>query len=190
VWDSQIEADALDVLMEILESGIIKGSGKEGFINGSTTAACFQDTPMYSLGQMYYQEKLLKEKDGKGAADGADRTDFRYTLHGLAFDKKTIWDQGGRPVIYEETEIAKKFLTPDQWWRIVNLNLHDMTNLTDWTHEREWRVPGDFRFNLPGTFIILPGHKAFKKFLVHPKQKEHDFLSKVCAVIPLSPVLF
>ena len=50
----------------------------------------------------------------------------------------------GRPVIYDKTISAKKYLPENEWWRIVNLDLSDEDRFIDWTHEREWRVPNDF----------------------------------------------
>jgi hypothetical protein len=187
----EIEASALDVLMEILETLTIKGSGKGGYVIGSQRAGCFQDTPLYCLGQMFYQEKLVKEKDLSDLSDAAQRTDFRYTLHGLAFEKKYVWDKGGRPVFYEDSDKAKQILPQDQWWRIVDMNYTDLTDLTDWTHEREWRVPGyGFNFTLRNAWVILPGPRAYRSFLDHPKQKEHNFADKVRAIVPVSPILF
>ena len=54
----EVEATALDVLMEMLESRRINGSGTSGYVIGNRKAACFQDTPIHSLGQMFWQEKL------------------------------------------------------------------------------------------------------------------------------------
>ncbi len=64
------------------------------------------------------------------------------------FDKTYIYKKGGRPVIYDKTEEAKKYLTEDKWWRIVNLDLSDSNNIIDWTHEREWRVLNELTFEL------------------------------------------
>ena len=37
----------------------------------------------------------------------------------------------------------KSILPSDEYWRIVNYDLSDNKYMVDWTHEWEWRVPGD-----------------------------------------------
>jgi hypothetical protein len=63
-----------------------------------------------------------------------------YRFYGLAFGKRAIFDAGGRPVIYlPDNESA--WIPDDQKWRHVRYEIGSV----DWTHEREWRLPG----NLP-----------------------------------------
>lgn len=38
---------------------------------------------------------------------------------------------------------------------VFNNNLEDRQNIIDWTHEREWRVKGDFEFELPQVYVLL-----------------------------------
>lgn len=54
-----------------------------------------------------------------------------------------MYKKGGRPVIYDQTIEAKKYLPESQHWRIVNFDLSNDDRLVDWTHEREWRVPDE-----------------------------------------------
>lgn len=188
-----VQKTALDVLMEILESGSILGS--DAFVVGDTKAACFQDTPIYSLGQMFYQEKQFREeaahKAGKEPLPPEQNTDYRYTLYGISFTREYIWKKGGRPVFYEKSEEAKNMLAKDQWWRIVDLDWsHPTDGLVDWTHEREWRVPGScFSFDLGEAMVILPNWSAVRKFREHEKEEQHGFSSKVRCILPVSPVL-
>ena len=62
------------------------------------------------------------------------------------FPKRYVYNAGGRPVIYEDAEVAERML-PDKrdWWRIVKFDLSNKKKVVDWTHEREWRVPGRIR---------------------------------------------
>jgi hypothetical protein len=150
--------DVLDVLMKILNERCIKGSSPEtGFIVGDCRAVCFQDVPMFSLAQNIYTEQKYR-KDNK-------ITKERYAPLGLQFHKKYVFNNGGRPVIYEKTEDAKSLLPYSEWWRIVNFDLSDEERIVDWSHEREWRVPGDFNFELSNVSVILSNTKAYREFI-------------------------
>ena len=195
----QIEASALDVLMEILGNQTLKGSGNKGFIVGDRKAVCFQDTPLYCLGQTFYQERLVRsgeagwDQEDETIGDAADRPDFHYTLYGVSFTKPYIWKRGGRPVFYEVSRVAKSMLDPHEHWRIVDMDWSNTERLVDWTHEREWRVPcekDEFTFELNAAYVILPDNKAFRAFLDHETQKEYDLINKLAAVIPVAPVFF
>lgn len=178
---------AVDTLIKILKEGTINGSTTQsGYIVGNRTAACFQELPIEAIKQnIEIEEEMLK------------RFSFpkvRYCGVGLSFDRFYIYDQGGRPVIYEETEVAKKLLNynKDEYWRIVNLKLEwnepyigdlftktgpiktkDLeTTILDFTHEREWRVPDFFSFNLVNDFtlnkhinIILKDRDTYNYFI-------------------------
>src|SRR5690349_17606033 len=73
---------ALDVLLDILISGKILGSGHEGKIGGPKRAVCFQNTPLYSLGQMFFQEREIRKREAERAKAVADELrkliDFKF----------------------------------------------------------------------------------------------------------------
>jgi hypothetical protein len=50
--------------------------------------------------------------------------------------------------LYERKEVAKRMLTETEHWRIVNFDMSNPGTYIDWTHEREWRLPGDLEFKL------------------------------------------
>jgi len=105
-------------------------------------------------------------------------------------------------VFYEQKEAAKKLLPETEHWRIVRFELdrrepfvenfwgddreptilHDLeTTIIDWTHEREWRSPQDFRFRLLDDFklnnhlsFIFPDIKTYRYFL--EAVKKHNSL--------------
>ncbi len=106
------QMNVVEVLIKILEEGRIRGSSNSGFIAGGVTATCFQDAPMYSLSQNCMHEQNLH---------AINKSKIRYRGLGLAFPKRYIYAKGGRPVIYEKLEIAKQFVNPNEWWRIVSL---------------------------------------------------------------------
>lgn len=57
----------------------------------------------------------------------------------------------------------------------------------DWTHEREWRVPGNVEFNnYSGIHIILYNPECFKHFL---NSCPPDILKKISGVTTLTTIL-
>lgn len=169
---------AVNVLMKILsERRLVGSSTKQGFIVGRRRAVCFQEAPLYSIGQNMRHEASLGSK-------------LRYDPYGLTFAKDYIFRKGGRPVIYERTSDAKRYLPEEQWWRIVRFDLSDQRNFIDWTHEREWRVPDDLEFELTEAFVLVPNKDGYRAFLDHPAQRANDFLRQVAGIVTLSPLFY
>lgn len=166
----------LDVLFEILKDKKIKGSTTSGYISGSDPAVCFQDAPLSGIAQNIRHEVINREKLG-----GKER----YTATGLMFYKPFVFVRGGRPVIYETKEFAK-IIPPDERWRMVTLDLSSKDNVVDWTHEREWRMKGDFKFNYENALIILESTDTYKEFI---QQVENDVLKQIKGVVNLSAVI-
>ena len=173
--------DSIDVLLKILKEKKLSGSTtKSGFIVGNRRAVCFQDTPIISLCQnVYYEQKLRHSKKV---------TKTRYLPTGLAFPKGYAFRKGARPVIYDKTEDAKKYLPDDQWWRIVNFDLGESGKIIDWTHEREWRAPVDFDFDLGEALIILSNKAGYRAFLERVKATEDNLLEKLSGIVVLKGV--
>ncbi len=132
--------DVFDILLKILMEQRITGSStKSGFICGKRSAVCFQDVPLQSLCQNVYYEQKYRELN--------QQAKLRYRAIGLAFSKAYVYQHGGRPVIYDKTSEAKRYLPEADWWRIVNFDLGSDQNVIDWTHEREWRITDGFEFD-------------------------------------------
>ena len=119
------EDSGLEVLCKILKDGIIKGSGNDGFIKGPNAATCFTETPLSALKHF--------------ASEETETDEVRYRYYGVAISKETGFEQGARPVIYLPDNEAN-WIPTEHKWRHVQYN----HGLVDWTHEREWRVKGDF----------------------------------------------
>lgn len=155
--ESEVNLKAVDNLIKILIDKKINGSTSKGFINGDTPAVCFQEVPMYSLVQNVKYEQLQRKEDKSKK--------IRYCGVGLAFGKFYVFTKGGRPVIYDDTETMKTILPKEHHWRIVKMKLiMDNPNIIDWSHEREWRCPESFSFELRITHIILYDNKCYKYF--------------------------
>jgi hypothetical protein len=114
---------AFDVLKEILGKGVIRGSGNEGYVKGSRPAVCFSEIPLSVMHQY---------------AEPPSALTARYRFYGIVISKQAIFDAGGRPVIYlPDTE--GQWIPAEEKWRHVRFE----APFVDFTHEREWRVPGD-----------------------------------------------
>lgn len=165
----EINQLAIDNLISILKEQKIKGSvTSNGFIIGDKPAVCLQDAPLYGIIQNVEYEKQFRKEKGFSK--------LRYCGIGLTFGKPYIYTKGGRPVIYDESHIAKRYLPKDEHGRIVRYNINFMDESqthVDWTHEREWRVPNliDFELNLchvvlydsiVGTILMMYVHKISK----------------------------
>lgn len=172
---------ALDVVIKILrERKIIGSTTSPGFIIGNQPAVCFQDAPPYSICEnIDYEWKLNKEKkNGK----------IRYEACGIMFQKPYIYQKGGRPVLYEKKEIAQKMLPKNEWWRIVNFDLSDPNKFIDWTHEREWRLPGDLNFDIGNATVVVMNAEQFKLFHSKSAQGGEDVSKMVSCVVPLGAI--
>jgi hypothetical protein len=64
----------------------------------------------------------------------------------------------------EKTEVAKAMLPAIEHWRIVDLDLA-ADDVVDWTHEREWRIPGDFVFERNQASVIVASTDDYRQFL-------------------------
>jgi hypothetical protein len=174
---------AVDVLMTILKEKRLRGSDGSGFIHGSRPAVCFQDTPMPFIAQnLWFEKKYRDDKLGSRV---------RYLACGLVFEKAFLYSEGARPVIYDDPTAAKQYLPQDQWWRIVRFDLSDQDKMVDWTHEREWRLPGDLEFDLSQVFVLLGGPPAFHRFIdLCREDTEVDILKSIQGIISLPPLLY
>jgi hypothetical protein len=157
--ESEINRYATANLIKILQDGQLIGSTTDrGFIVGKTPAVCFQDAPLYGLIQNVEHEYRRRQEN--------PREKIRYCGVGLAFSKWYVFTRGGRPVMYEKTSYAKEMLPESEHWRIVNLSLEMNSSICiDWTHEREWRVPQEFRFDVGYAHVLLYDKQCWDFFL-------------------------
>ena len=175
--------EAFNTLIKILEDKEIVGSTTEtGFIIGSTPAVCFQEAPLNAIAEhLQYEKKLRKETNSK----------IRYCAFGLRFDKRKIYDIGGRPVIYEEKGLMKSILPEEQYWRIVNYDLGDEQHVIDWTHEREWRVPGNVEFAYKDIEVLVSSSRYYKKFVEYCLKNDRlDILRGIKGIVVLTTIFY
>lgn len=129
-------------LINIIEEGGIRGSrsfrNNKATVYGGHPVICFTEMPLLNLVQ------YIQDRDDR----------YKFTEYGIALLKKEVFVNKGRPVIsglssdgkfeFQDSKrrILKSSILPyHEQYRYVNL---DMTNGTDWTHEREWRIKCDY----------------------------------------------
>lgn len=176
--ESEIGGQPLETLFKIIEDRKLIGSTNKGYIQGKDKAVCFQDAPLPGITQNIYQNQKQVE-EGK-------LNKIRYRGFGLMFPKPYVFRKGARPVIYEtKVEAANNF--PTELWRVVTLDLNNNDNYIDWTHEREWRVKGDFEFDLNETVILVPNPNAYKKLI---SSLDKGILEEIKGIIQMGPLNF
>ncbi len=173
---------AIEVLYKILDTKTIKGSDSTGFIRGKRCAVCFQELPLYSLA-----ENILFE-DEHPCCDQSlnEHLKFRYEGFGLRFNKGTMFSKGARPVIYGTKEELDQ-LPEDIQWRCVQMNLNNSSEIIDWSHEREWRFPNDFKFEYSEVEVVLGCNKSYKEFIEH--YAGNPILNEINGIIVLDSAL-
>ena len=169
--------NTFEVLQKILtEKKLVGSTTASGFIIGTDSAVCFQDGPLYGIAQNCLHEQQNKDELG---------SKIRYSPVGLSFRKDYVFKKGGRPVIYESKDVAKSILPPAEWWRIVSFDLSG-TVIIDWTHEREWRVKGDFTFELSEAIVVLNRTEAYRHFI---KNTTPLLIESIAGIVVMDSVL-
>ena len=180
---TNITNNLVEQLLTILnDKKLIGSTTQSGFIIGNKPAVCFQDAPLHGIAQnVWFEQKYRKENPS---------AKVRYNAGGFAFKKNYAYSKGVRPVVYEETTRAKEMLPDKEWWRIVNFNLSNDDAIIDWTHEREWRCPIEFNFEISEVTVLLPNHKIYQKFIKDCEDKNLDFHKKIRGIVVMSEVLY
>ena len=125
-----------EILKEILKCGYLKPSkaprpvdtlvGRENFdtIRGAFPVVCFSEQPLSAFLASFF-------------ANG-----MRYPGCGIAFEKRHLFQYGGRPVIYGDEDLLNRLHDEDKylWVRYSPLSQSSQNYAVDWTHEREWRA--------------------------------------------------
>jgi hypothetical protein len=173
---------AVDVLLKILrEKKIIGSTTKKGFIRGNKSAVCFQDAPLYSIAQnLKFEKELSKDQHARN----------RYSGCGLVFSKYYLFQNGCRPVIYDRAEEGKVFIDQSELYRLVSFDLSDTKNIIDWSHEREWRMAGNFEFKVNWSAVVLETKEDYREFINKAQLPENQgILDSICGIIVLDALI-
>ncbi len=176
--------EAFKNLISILEEKcIIASKTGSNFINGDIPAVCLQEAPLIAIAENLQYEEKLREEDEKQR--------IRYLGFGIRFQKDFIYQKNGRPVIYDDTNQSKEYLHKSDWWRIVRLDLSDENRMIDWTHEREWRVPGELLFDYSHCEIIVPSPAYYHKFVEYClKNNREEILLEIQGIVVMASVYY
>lgn len=177
--------EAFENLWKIIMDKKLIASGNEAYIIGSKRAVCFQDVPLYSVVENLMYEDYLYEKN----LQEGYTPKIRYSWFGLRFNKVHMYQAGARPVFYGNTDELKRMLEPDEYWRIVKMSLEG-DNIVDWSHEREWRIEGDYSFSWNDMEILVKDDEYYRKFVKKCKEeRKTKLLSEIRGVVPLNTVI-
>ena len=130
-----VGGDAMDNLVAILRTGIIRGSTR--MVRTKRAVVCLFDMPLSEL------NRLLVRTNRR-----------RYEPFGIAMDKRYAFAMGARPVIYMPWPEASEMLDEQELWRVVAIDL-DQTPPLDWTFEREWRIAEQLKLPSEGAVALV-----------------------------------
>jgi len=134
---------AFERLLQIIDEQRLIGSGTK--IRGNFKCVCFSEAPLTSL-----QNGLVNPSAYS-----------RYLPFGILFEKRWIFEQGGRPVIYEPDD--EFGLLPETLrWRHVRYE----PGTIDFTWEREWRIHCDELHFTPDVACIVVPLKSWADALI------------------------
>lgn len=138
----------------INESRLIGGSG---FIKGGHICVCLSEAPLAAL-----EHGLLNSSAYS-----------RYSPFGIVFEKRWIFEQGGRPVIYQP-DSEYDALPESHKWRHVRYE-PNAEEPKDFTWEREWRIlTEELNFNPSVAAVVVPD-RDWAERLIAEHDSEQDF---------------
>ena len=141
--------DAAQVFSAILEEKRLVGG--TGCIKGSFQCVCFSEAPISKLSQ------ILANPMAHGV---------RYMPFGIMVDKTWLFDQGGRPVIYQ-SDAEFELLHDDQKYRHVR---YEPKNNIDFTWEREWRICIDELRLAPDVTTVVVPNREWEREILKPHE--------------------
>ena len=154
--------DVVGNFLSILRSGTLRGSNRN--IRGGFNCICFSEAPLGVLTQ---------------ALAAPPQNGMRYAPFGVIVGKTWLFQQGGRPVIYQSND-EYETLMDVQKFRHVRYEPH---RDVDYTWEREWRIQTDIlRLDPRETTFVVPTRGWEEKF-----HREHiDQVATNSSILQLS----
>jgi len=136
---------ASSVLYEILNDGKLRGNSRW---SEPDKIVCFTEAPIQEFNSIFSLISIAASKNERP----------RYEPYGIAVSKKWLYEQGGRPVIYDHPDTLKDY--PESLrYRFVPY-IPAIGN-KDYTWEREWRIKVDELKLDPfaPTLVVVPSSK-------------------------------
>lgn len=171
------KSSAFDNLVSILKSGeIVASNKKKGFIKGTNGATCFMDVPFMSLKYILNKDTANPNKNPK------------YEPFGVVITKTTAYRKGARPVLYLSNDELEEIGVPkEELWRVVRFEGIG-TNTVNWTHEREWRVKGNFKLPKEPFAALVANTKYARKLETLISEQGSKFKAKPKSIIPINVI--
>lgn len=120
--------------LSILGSGMLLGN--VGCILGGYKCVCFSEAPIAKL------TTILATPNAHG---------MRYKPFGVMVDKRWLYAQGGRPVIYQSKDEFEELPETHRYRHVT----YDPFKPVDFTWEREWRLRTDKLVLEPGAVTLV-----------------------------------
>jgi hypothetical protein len=105
----------------------------------------------------------------------------QYAPFGIMFDKRWIFQQGGRPVIYQ-TDTEYDELPQKLRWRHVR---YEPTNEPpiDFTWEREWRINCEELVFSPVEVVILVPDEEWRERLLNDHEDDQNYVVRSISLV-------
>ncbi len=143
-WLKPTVGDVAQDFAKSLTTGVIVGT-KPPYVLGDSPVVAFTEIPLA------VSAKLLA---------GAQTFGINYAPVGFMCDRRWLFEQGARPVIYQ-TEQEIQLLAPEQLYRHVTL---DFEQKIDFTWKREWRLAkAQLELDAAHCHAVLPSHAWLEK---------------------------
>lgn len=138
---------ASGVLQKILSDGKLIGTSNWTY---GYPCVSFTEAPIQEFNSIFSLVDIASAEDERP----------RYEPYGIAVTKEWLFEQGGRPVIYDHPSGIEE-LSDSQKYRFVP---YDPVNGTDFTWEREWRINTEsLELDPKHTLVVLPtSEEAFE----------------------------
>jgi hypothetical protein len=144
--------EAFGHLQQIIADQYLSGGNTK--IKGCFHCVCFTEAPLTSL------------RHGLVNPSGYSH----YSSFGVLFEKKWIFEQGGRPVIYQ-SEAEFDTLPESLRWRHMRYE----PGVVDFTWEREWRICCERLSFTPDISVIVVPSERWADRLKDEHEAEQDF---------------
>jgi hypothetical protein len=144
---TSMPSSAFAVLNKIIAEGKLQATSTWTY---GYNCVCFTEAPITEFNAIFSLIAIAASKQERP----------RYEPYGIAVSKKWLFQQGGRPVIYDRPD-ALSSLPENMKYRFVP---YDPENGIDYTWEREWRIETDaLNLDPQNTLVIVPtADEAFK----------------------------
>ena len=145
-------ASAGGVLHKILSDGALIGTSKW---SGGEKTVCFTEAPIHEFNRIFALVEFASSEEQRP----------RYEPYGVAVTKEWLFEQGGRPVIYDHPDAVLE-CPESQRYRAVP---YDPVKGIDSTWEREWRIKADsLKLDPKQTLVVVPtADEAFEIVYEH-----------------------